>query len=586
MSNRPLKLLLVDQDPIFRLGLRVALEEFSNLQVVSEAETNTAALLILAELAQQDLKSINLVVLELGNSRSLHSQQIGLQLCRQIKTQYPNLPILLLTSVQDQGLLLAAKSIGIEGYCPKGTPVTELVEIMQEIVAGRSYWHVFNDTIAQELPSSLHRPTTPSPYRFFTRLLENLRLSGNAQIDANLAAITAKLQIPGQPILERAMLAGQRRELLAARWLINHLLATSQPRQINDQSQPQAAEQLPLPVVNIPSDRTITPNTPSLLSPRALQATIFTSCLNKLLLPLQNVTEVPLEIDILRPDKKRELLYLILQKVADTLDELGNSQIEINQLSDIKSTILHELWKEVSTELFGKFSRVRFGNNQIEILNVILQSSGVVQTGILNQIPLVVDFFSYLLFQTNLIVDNTSYSAGSFEANQQAEMLLENLLIQVGNAVVQPLLNYLGDIEDIKQNFYDCKFISTREIERFRNSLSWKYRIKNLVTEPKAIFESRYDLFVFAPRGIAKTSIYAPRRQELAELSGIRLWVTLGLEFGDAIAPRLQSLLSFLGSGVVFLLTQIVGRGLGLIVRGILQGIGNVSLSEGKNKKL
>ncbi|PMB02802.1 regulator, partial [Fischerella thermalis CCMEE 5328] len=138
---------------------------------------------------------------------------------------------------------------------------------------------------------------------------------------------------------------------------------------------------------------------------------------------------------------------------------------------------------------------------------------------------------------------------------------------------------------DIKQNFYDRKLISTREIERFRNSLSWKYRIKNLVTEPKAIFESRYDLFVFAPRGIAKTSIYAPRRQELAELSGIRLLVTLGLEFGDAIAPRLQSLLSFLGSGVVFVLTKIVGRGLGLIVRGILQGIGSVSLPEGKNKK-
>jgi DNA-binding NarL/FixJ family response regulator len=583
MSDRPLKLLLVDQDPIFRLGLRVALEEFSNLQVVSEVETNTAVLQILAELAQKDLKSINLVVLELGNSRSPHSQQIGLQLCRQIKTQYPNLPILLLSSVQDQGLLLAAKAIGIDGYCPKGTPVSELVDIMQEVVAGRSYWYVVSDRTAEELPPSPHRP---SPYRFFTQLLENLRLSGNAQIDANLAAVTAKLQIPGQPILERAMLAGQRRELLAARWLINHLLATSQPRQINDQNQSQAAEQLPLPIVNIPDDRTITPNTPSLLSPRALQATIFTSCLNKLQLPLQNVTDVSLEIDILRPDKKRELLYLILQKVADTLDDLRNSQIVINQLSEIKNSILHELWKEVSTEFFGKFSRVIFGNNQIEILNVILQSSGVVQTGILNQIPLVADFFSYLLFQTDLIIDNTNYSAGSFEANQQAEMLLENLLIQVGNAVVQPLLNYLGDIEDIKQKFYDRKLISTREIERFRNSLSWKYRMKNLVTEPKAIFESRYELFVFAPRGIAKTSIYAPRRQELAELSGIRLWVTLGLEFGDAIAPRLRSLLSFLGSGVVFVLTQIVGRGLGLIVRGILQGIGSVSLSEGKNKKL
>ncbi|MGJ5674202.1 MAG: DUF3685 domain-containing protein [Nostochopsis sp.] len=587
MSDRHLKLLLVDQDPIFRIGLRVALEEFSNVQVVSEAQTNTAVLQNLAELAQQDPMSINLVILELGNNRSLNSQQLGLQLCRQLKTQYPNLPILLLSSLQNQGLLLAAKAIGIDGYCPKGAPVTDLVAIMQSVAAGETYWYGLNDTTTEESPPSPDRSFSPSPYRFLTRLLENWRLSGNAQINANLAAVTTKLQVPGQAILERVLLAGQQRELLAARWLINHLLTTSksQSEQINDQLESQDVEQLPLFVENLPSDRSIIPYTPSLLSPRALQATLFASCINKLQFPLQNITDESLEIDILRSDKKRELLYLILQKIADTLDELRSSQIEIHQLPEIKNAILYELWKEAATDFFGKFSRVKAGSNQVGIISLVFQSSGVVQIGILNQIPLLVDLFSYLLFQRNLTINNTNLSAGSFEANQNAELLLENLLIQVGNAVIQPLLNYLGDIEDIKQSFYDRKFLSTREIERFRNSLSWKYRVRNLVTEPKAIFESRYELFVFAPRGIAKTSIYAPRRRELEELSGIPLVVTLGVEFSDAIAPPLKSLLSFLGSGVVFLLTKIIGRGLGLIVRGVLQGIGSVSLSEGKNKK-
>ena len=110
--------------------------------------------------------------------------------------------------------------------------------------------------------------------------------------------------------------------------------------------------------------------------------------------------------------------------------------------------------------------------------------------------------------------------------------------------------------------------------------------MRNYVSEAQAIFESRYELLVFTPRGIAKISIYAPRNQELAQLSGIPLLVTLALEFRDAIAPRLKSLLSFAGSGIVFVLTQVIGRGLGLIGRGILQGIGSVSLSERKNKNL
>jgi len=73
MSDALVKLLLVDQDPIFRLGLRVALEEVPNLQLVWSVETYTAALQILAE-ALQDPKSLNLVVLELGNNHSTSSR--------------------------------------------------------------------------------------------------------------------------------------------------------------------------------------------------------------------------------------------------------------------------------------------------------------------------------------------------------------------------------------------------------------------------------------------------------------------------------------------------------------------------------
>lgn len=123
MSEQPLRILLIDQDPIFRLGLRVALETLPHIQVVAEAETDTTALQILAELAQQDPNQINLVVLELGNGRSISSQQQGLQLCQQLKIQYPKLPVFLLSSVQEPGLLLAVRAAGVNGYCPKGTPL-------------------------------------------------------------------------------------------------------------------------------------------------------------------------------------------------------------------------------------------------------------------------------------------------------------------------------------------------------------------------------------------------------------------------------------------------------------------------------
>lgn len=569
MSDRPLKLLLIDQDPIFRLGLRVALEAIPNLEAIAVVETDTVALQILAEIAEKDPNQVNLVVLEFGNGRTT-SQQLGLQFCRQLRGLYPNLPILLLSSIQEQGLLLAAKSVGVNGYCPKGTPLPELVAAMQVVADGGSYW--FHDREAIITPnSSLLTPNSSLP---FSKLRNNLRLSGIANIDATLAVVTAQLQVPGLPVLDRAILAGQRRELLAARWLLNRLLFLPQERQ--EEQIPLADEPPVTPSLSIQQRQTLSP----LLSPGTLQSALFTSCVTKLQFPLINVTDIPLEIDIFREDKKRELLYLILQKLSEQLDELRASQIEINQLHELKNTLIRDLWEIAIIDFFGKFSRIKVANRNIEVVKLLLGNTEVVQREILQKIPLFCELYSYLLFQTELNIDNSSYPVVSAEAKSQALMLLENLLIQVANGVVQPLLNYLADVEEIKQNFYGRQLISTREIERFRNDLSWKYRLKNYINEPKAVFESRYELFVIAPRGIANTSVYAPRNQELVKFSNIPLVVTLLLEFSDAIAPRLKSLLAVFGSGIVFILTQIVGRGLGLIGRGILQGIGSVSSVE------
>ena len=117
--------------------------------------------------------------------------------------------------------------------------------------------------------------------------------------------------------------------------------------------------------------------------------------------------------------------------------------------------------------------------------------------------------------------------------------------------------------------------MSSREIERFRNDLSWRYRVDRLVHEPKAIFESRYNLFILTADGINRTSLYAQRRAELAQLTGIPLDVTLALETRDALSPRVRNVVSFVGSGVVYFLTEVVGRSLGLVGRGILQGMGS-----------
>ena len=113
------------------------------------------------------------------------------------------------------------------------------------------------------------------------------------------------------------------------------------------------------------------------------------------------------------------------------------------------------------------------------------------------------------------------------------------------------------------------------DIARFRNDLSWRYRWEGLVQEPRSIFESRYRLFKFTQRGIQTESIYHSRQGELEQLSGLQWAVTVAMETSDAIAPRLRQAIGWVGSGIVYLLTDVLGRGIGLVGRGVLRGLGN-----------
>jgi hypothetical protein len=417
-----------------------------------------------------------------------------------------------------------------------------------------------------------------------------------------LALVTQQLQNPNLSNFDWLFWTGRRRELLAARWVVNQLLpadvvvverestgagrdvlqgesiaSLSRTRgQAFSSTSPvltKAPAAAPLRSLSLSSE-SLVPNPQSPIS-NPQQAAPFDATLARLQSSLSNLSGVPLEIDILATEKKRDLLYIVLQKFEEILEELRFAQVTSEQLPQKRSLILQDLWQTSLTDFFGKYYTLPMGNQNLEVVHVLLGNAGIVQSSILDKIPLVVELLSHQLFETPLIIDNVSYPARTPEALARSEILLQNLIIQVANAVIQPLLNEFADVEIIKQTLYNQQLISSREIARLRNNLSWRYRLSQWLEEPQAIFESRYNLFVLSDTGIKQTSIYAPRRQELEQLRGIQLAVTLAYESRDALSPRLRSTVAWLGKGVVYVLTQVIGRSIGLVVRGVIQGIGS-----------
>ena len=284
---------------------------------------------------------------------------------------------------------------------------------------------------------------------------------------------------------------------------------------------------------------------------------------------LDNLGPIALEIDVLTIEMQVLLLTtiaMVLQAEVGRLREVG-----LAALHDRIPVILETVWKIVVTQFFHYESEPP---SELSIANGVQQSSARVNV-LLERIPLVADWMAYGLWGMPLSLNNQPYGLGTPQADDRALLLLENTVLRLANAVIQPLLNQFSDVEWVKGRYFKIQYGSSRELMQFRNDLSWRYRRDRWLDTPTDIFESQYRLLYLAENGIGETMIYAPRQRELAALSGLPLALTLVLETRDAVSPRLRSVFALLGTGVVYVLTEVVGRGIGLVGQGIIKGIGN-----------
>lgn len=123
------KILLVEDDELFRLGLRMRLQQETSLEIVAEAEDGEQAV----ELANS--YPLDLVLLDIGLPGIG-----GIEACRQIKQKHPNLPILVLTSRSEKPLISRLIAAGAQGYCLKGIPAESLILAVRSVAAGASWW--------------------------------------------------------------------------------------------------------------------------------------------------------------------------------------------------------------------------------------------------------------------------------------------------------------------------------------------------------------------------------------------------------------------------------------------------------------
>jgi hypothetical protein len=395
---------------------------------------------------------------------------------------------------------------------------------------------------------------------------EYWRRFGREQIDREILRVERCLASNDISLIDRLFWQGRRRELRVAAWLIDRTLT---PVATEDRS-----------LVWAPNNQTLE----SVLdTPLATIGSLAASAPKRLFAlgqeerMLANLTGQPLEIDILQPVKCRQLLLAVSEQIQATLADLRS--MSADQLAVNQTEILLDIWQGSASRFFGRYYTLTVGDSALEVISTMNLDRLAVGQELIERVPCSSDLWRYLLGQADITIDNQLHAYGSVPATEYVQDLATNATLQIANAVLYPFLNRFGELEVVKEQFYRPQMLATRDIARFRNHLSWRYYLERQYYRPLAIFESRYQLLVCSSESslsgsIEYRSIYAPRRQELAKLRGIPWLVTMILEFRDAVTPFATGATTFAGNIVVYVLTKIVGRGLGLVGKGILQGLG------------
>lgn len=123
------KILIVDDHPMIRLGIRSILNNVEHLNVADEANNGREAL------EKLDRESFDLVVMDIKMP-----EMNGIEATEEIVKRHPNTKVLAISMFDEQRYIVKMLQAGALGYVLKNTGKNEMVSAINSVMAGESYF--------------------------------------------------------------------------------------------------------------------------------------------------------------------------------------------------------------------------------------------------------------------------------------------------------------------------------------------------------------------------------------------------------------------------------------------------------------
>ena len=270
----------------------------------------------------------------------------------------------------------------------------------------------------------------------------------------------------------------------------------------------------------------------------------------------------------------------ISRSIFNTLNELNNLVKNIKEnysneeYKENLDDLIYQLKKNILVNIIDSYTRVKKNGVLISINDFIFSQ--------FENLTNVDDFESHdiLTIIEPIIKNEPLYHNGKIfplyetESFKIFESIISNWVLRTSNLIAADIFNYCSGWPELRNLFINPKLQSTRSFERFRNNINNYDRWHNNFYMPVYLYESKREYLDIINNNLIRYFKNENREKDIEKLTWFQKQITLLVEIRDAISPQLEIATKYVGNILVTILTKIVGKAIGLIGKGILQGLG------------
>ncbi len=504
------------------------------------------------QLSENDLyRKPSLIIWNIFNINSLEILRLEIH---NLKERWKPIPVLILVSGESKFTYNDLLSLNCEGLLIDPS-VDKLIKSIETIEKGG---RVFESN-SNELNSS----TITRRFSISQRIL----LQGLKQIDYQINNLSILKSNKNLNAINNFILKGRIRELSTAKTLLVFIWGspTIEPSELIKNNSSITKELNSYQKSTIFLDQTDSLKTWAIINKNLLDKFIIKDVLlSPDLLALSSLQEKHLN----------KLFKALIKQLDDLILNLSSESSENNdfQYKDKWESFHKELLNETVRNMSESYTRLYKDGESVSLTDEVSRIADFLEPDY--------EMISEFCFLDPIIKNKPIHKDGKYiaiyesEAFFYLEKIISNWIIRKSNIIASEFLNISSDWPEFrKYMFKDC-YYSTRNFERFRNNLNNINRLNKYIYLPIQLYESKRELFNIKEGEIIKSYLSENRESDIKNLEWIQQQVTLLVEIKDALAPQVQMAVKYIGNLIVLLLTKILGRAIGLVGKGIAQGMG------------